>query len=90
MGIPELESEIVYGDNFDEVGAFPSDYRPKKVGVRGAILPDIHNDDLFPANTSAQAFLPNKPNKSWRRPPGDFSIDTFYEDDFGQIPYRRY
>lgn len=43
---------------------------------------------MFPAQASAQAFLPNKPNKSWRRPPGDFSIDTFYEDDFGQTPRR--
>lgn len=44
----------------------------------------------FPAQVSAQTFLPNKPNKSWRRPPGDFSIDTFYEDNFGQTPRRRY
>ena len=68
---------------------FPSDLCGDDI-VDGIPIPHDSYAKIFPAQASAQAFLPNKSNKSWRRPPGDFSIDTFYEDNFGQTPYRRY
>lgn len=66
---------------------FPSDMFDGGYDIN---LSDDGFASIFPAHTSAQTFLPNKPNKSWRRPPGDFSIDTLNEDNFGQTPYRRY
>ena len=69
----------------DKPYPFPSQMAHKTL----ELLPTLHGG-AFPALDSAQAFLPQKPNKDWRRPSGDFSIDTLYEDNFGQTPYRRY
>lgn len=89
MGIPELESEMFYGDNFDEGGAFPSDWRPKQVGVREANLPGINIDDLYPANTSAQAFLSDKPSRDWKRPSGNGTLGILYGNLSAQTPIRK-